>query len=431
MVGIRNILIKSLCNVQALKYHSRQRIFKVRYAYNSTLAYVWGAGDGGQLARSTSPVNTSPLKYTCKEEVSHIGCGFGFTVISQQHSSELWIFGVNSSLQFDRSSKDDFSKPHSVALPVESLDTRVKQISCGRSHILVLTDKEGAFAIGGNSQGQCGIGDGSTKLLKSFQKLHMPEGENIIKVVCGLDHSIFLTESGKVFSCGWGADGQTGLGHFKDETSIKQVKGSIEDVFIRDVASSVDCCIAVSDKGEVYTWGNSEYDQLGVETEEKQISIATKASLLSHLGKVEHVSAAGSFSVLTTEDGALYTWGYGVLGHGPNVTSSKSPKKIKNADEIGEEISQLHTGLDHTAVVTASGKLFVWGRGSFGRLGLGQETDQWTPKQVILPGVVLEVSCGVDHMGVIVQYTDGPTNLELLPQYKAQPTIIDVSNIVD
>lgn len=30
------------------------------------------------------------------------------------------------------------------------------------------------------------------------------------KVACGQDHSLFLTETGKVFACGWGADGQTG-----------------------------------------------------------------------------------------------------------------------------------------------------------------------------------------------------------------------------
>lgn len=30
------------------------------------------------------------------------------------------------------------------------------------------------------------------------------------QVSCGQDHSLFLTESGKVFACGWGADGQTG-----------------------------------------------------------------------------------------------------------------------------------------------------------------------------------------------------------------------------
>lgn len=32
----------------------------------------------------------------------------------------------------------------------------------------------------------------------------------VSKVACGQDHSLFLTDTGKVFSCGWGADGQTG-----------------------------------------------------------------------------------------------------------------------------------------------------------------------------------------------------------------------------
>lgn len=30
------------------------------------------------------------------------------------------------------------------------------------------------------------------------------------QVACGQDHSLFLTDRGEVFSCGWGADGQTG-----------------------------------------------------------------------------------------------------------------------------------------------------------------------------------------------------------------------------
>ncbi len=32
-----------------------------------------------------------------------------------------------------------------------------------------------------------------------------------MQVVCGLDHTLLLAESGGVFSCGWGADGQTGI----------------------------------------------------------------------------------------------------------------------------------------------------------------------------------------------------------------------------
>ena len=31
-----------------------------------------------------------------------------------------------------------------------------------------------------------------------------------LQIACGLDHTLLLSTDGKVFSCGWGADGQTG-----------------------------------------------------------------------------------------------------------------------------------------------------------------------------------------------------------------------------
>lgn len=32
----------------------------------------------------------------------------------------------------------------------------------------------------------------------------------VVKVVCGLDHTLLLLEEGSVWSCGWASDGQTG-----------------------------------------------------------------------------------------------------------------------------------------------------------------------------------------------------------------------------
>ena len=36
--------------------------------------------------------------------------------------------------------------------------------------------------------------------------------------------------------------------------------------------------------------------------------------------------------------------------------------------------------------LTAEGRIFSWGRGSFGRLGLGDERDRYSPAEVNLPG---------------------------------------------
>ena len=37
-------------------------------------------------------------------------------------------------------------------------------------------------------------------------------------------------------------------------------------------------------------------------------------------------------------------------------------------------------------VLTAEGRIFGWGRGSFGRLGTGNEKDCHSPIEVFLPG---------------------------------------------
>ena len=37
-------------------------------------------------------------------------------------------------------------------------------------------------------------------------------------------------------------------------------------------------------------------------------------------------------------------------------------------------------------VLSSEGRIFVWGRGSFGRLGSGTEKDHYSPVEVFLPG---------------------------------------------
>lgn len=41
-------------------------------------------------------------------------------------------------------------------------------------------------------------------------------------------------------------------------------------------------------------------------------------------------------------------------------------------------------------VLTAEGRIFGWGRGSFGRLGTGFEKDCHSPVEVFLPGANLD-----------------------------------------
>jgi hypothetical protein len=57
---------------------------------------------------------------------------------------------------------------------------------------------------------------------------------------------LFLSENGEVFACGWGADGQTGLGHFSSEWQPSRVLGDIEGENIVKVSSAADCVLAIN-----------------------------------------------------------------------------------------------------------------------------------------------------------------------------------------
>ena len=58
--------------------------------------------------------------------------------------------------------------------------------------------------------------------------------------------SLFITKTGKVYSCGWGADGQTGLGHYNNESRPTIIEGDIKNEKIVKVVSSADCVLALN-----------------------------------------------------------------------------------------------------------------------------------------------------------------------------------------
>jgi len=51
----------------------------------------------------------------------------------------------------------------------------------------------------------------------------------------------------------------------------------------------------------------------------------------------------------------------------------------------GVEVADVAAGGAHSACITASGELFTWGKGRYGRLGHGDSEDQLKPKLVTPP----------------------------------------------
>ena len=390
--------------------------------------YLWGNAMYGALGNSSflKPVyHKHPLKsygrpwrlpFADMHKVNDVSCGYGFTVFAasnEENDFTLFGTGLNSDFQIGyhcvRKNRplETIAQPVPIALPLFKMSTKAIKVGCGRAHTVVITDKEGVFSLGNNSYGQCGVPSELNAKEYSILKVHKIEdiSENIKEVVCGQDHTMLLSSEGKVYSFGWSADGQTGLGHYNNQYTPCLVKGDIENENIVQLSCAADCVLAVSDKGDVFGWGNSEYAQLNLATDQQQINSPT--FLKMNIGKVKQVASGGTMCAVLNEQGQVYVWGYGILGQGPCVTSSRIPtllpEPLFGANEFScdIEVEQIACGLSHFAAITNKGHLYMWGKNRSNCLGLNDEHDQFFPLKVSVPAEVIKVSCGVDHTATL------------------------------
>ena len=88
---------------------------------------------------------------------------------------------------------------------------------------------------------------------------------------------------------------------------------------------------------------------------------------------------------LLSSGGLVYTFGKenseGQLGLGDNLPRTL-PSLIVGLKTNKEIVKSISCGFKHVIAKTGQGKVFVWGAGDFGQLGLGTLTHELSPKQV-------------------------------------------------
>lgn len=382
--------------------------------------FSWGnihtgaLGLKGLLDKNVSLVE-APKRMTFGEkfEVTTAAAGFGFSAFAVNSDTDVKLYGsgINTDSQIGYHEVRTGHPlgivfyPQPISLPLKDSSSSVKKLSAGRAHMVALTD-EGLFLLGNNAYGQCGrqiVKDEDYSKSNLINHVKNIEGKAIVDVECGQDHTMLLTEDGAVYSCGWGADGQTGLGHFNNCDRFTKLKGDIENECIVKLACRSDFVLAVSNKHEVFGWGNTEYGQITCPSGDQQLANPTWVDTVNRLGEIKSVATAGSFCLVLTCSGEVYSWGYGLLGLGPNVELSVKPLKIpstlfgRNDFQPNSRVVEIACGLNYAAAVTNLGDLYTWGRNKNGCLGLGNNKDQYFPFKVSLGGVVQNVFCGIDH----------------------------------
>lgn len=129
---------------------------------------------------------------------------------------------------------------------------------------------------------------------------------------------------------------------------------------------------------------------------------------------VSQIAAGASHACLVHQSGDLYSWGIGAAGRlGLDVTEKGDPQADVVRPKVvqsllGRPVVKVSCGYSHTGVVVAGGELFMFGSASLGKCGLGliPVTDECfcsIPTRVVVGEHqrVRKVSCGSAHTAVV------------------------------
>lgn len=170
--------------------------------------------------------------------------------------------------------------------------------------------------------------------------------------------------------------------------------------------------LALTSTGQLYSFGSNQYGQLGVAGGSGLPGANPTPQLVSlpgASGRVAQLAAGFSHSLVLTSTGELYTFGENQFGQLGRATGSGSesanhaPERIALPGASGQVV-QLAAGYEHSLVLTSTGQLYAFGGNRFGELGnttnAGSGTPNPMPAPVALPGAsgaVVQIAAGYEQ----------------------------------
>ncbi|OQR95198.1 hypothetical protein THRCLA_07992, partial [Thraustotheca clavata] len=275
-----------------------------------------------------------------KPRVKDVACGLGHTIVLVQ-SGEVYSWGNGGNGRLGLGDTSDQIAPSKVKFPDE-LDKRnepfiITTVYCGASHSLAITQQGHLYSWGKNNQGQTGHGHTNDQLRPYPVSYFDDADQTVLTVAGGWEHTLICTTQGHVYACGCGYKDSRraglppvlGLGvNDTDRRTTPTIIPGLENCTV--VACGWDHSLAITRDGDVYSWGSGSNGKLGHGDEENR-GIPTKIMALQGKG-VRNVRAGCEHTTAITNSGDMYTWGHsdsGRLGHGDNITR-KTPCYVES-----------------------------------------------------------------------------------------------------
>lgn len=179
---------------------------------------------------------------------------------------------------------------------------RIKAVSCGFAHSVLVTENGEAFATGACDHGQLGLGHAYDQ--STFAKIeNLPQ---IKSVSCGYLTTAWVSVGGALFTAGSGQHGQLGHSILQDEFRPKRVEALNQKNIVKAICGTAHT-VAIDDTGALYTWGKGALGRLGHGDSEDQLLPKLVSALANK--SVLDVACGHAHTVALTKEGQVYSWG--------------------------------------------------------------------------------------------------------------------------
>ncbi|XP_013780686.1 RCC1 and BTB domain-containing protein 1-like [Limulus polyphemus] len=276
--------------------------------------------------------------------------------------------------------------------------------SSGNEAIIVTKDDE-VFALGSNCSGCLGLGDSHGSLEPKKVVSLCKKGIKDFAYGSG-PHVLAITESGELYS--WGHNGYCQLGNGSTNQGLNPglISANLIGRKVVEVACGSHHSIALTSDGEVYAWGQNNCGQVGSGSTTNQL---TPRKVTAGIGcrRCTAIACGQTSSMAVLDNGEVYGWGYngnGQLGLGNNVNQS-NPCRVTHLQ--GVIIQKIACGYAHTLALSDEGVLYAWGANSYGQLGTGNKANQVTPVRIAAEiGRVVDISAShYNHISAVMTQT--------------------------
>ncbi len=262
--------------------------------------------------------------------------------------------------------------------------------SIGWTHACLLSTQAAAYCWGANEYGEVG----NAAYPSYASPVAVTGGLSFAQISAGPEYTCGATTGGVAYCWGRNYLGELGIGAATGPESCAGIMPCSTSPIpatnlpaITSVSAAGDHTCALASSGQAYCWGRNDSGELGIGTTTGPelclgyLSCSTAPAAVAGGHAFIALSAGGSFTCGLIENGAMYCWGFNVVGQlgsgtttGPEACGAGNdlPCSTRPVAVVGGlAFASFSVGVNHACGLTATGAAYCWGLNDAGQLGIG------------------------------------------------------------